>query len=106
MLWEVTPHFDAHDRSQIGWRPTIFVIDEGAAFQGRNPQLTQHTPLRPEGKLVSNLLNQAQHADTDQLRLQWLRLAFAAIEKQGFRPKHCRVESIGARTSNIMLFAE
>ena len=105
-LCEVTPHFEAENSSQTSWRPTIFVLDERAEFQGLNPQLTQHAPLRPEGELVAHLLNQAQNADSDQSRLKWLRLAFAAIEQQGFRPKQCRVESIGPRTSNILLFAE
>jgi hypothetical protein len=105
-LWEVTPHFEARNHARTSWRPTIFVLDDTAAFEGCNPQLAQHTPLRPEGELVVKLLNQAQRADSDQFRLQCLRMAFAALESQGYTPKECRVESIGSRTSNIVLIAE
>jgi len=62
--------------------------------------------LRPEGQLVTDLLNHAQSAESDHVRLQWVRMAFAAIESQGFLPRECRVESIGTRTSNIVLSAE
>lgn len=59
VLWEVTPHFEARNRSRTSWRPTIFVLDEKAKFEGLNPQLAQHTPLCPEGQLIAELLNRA-----------------------------------------------
>jgi hypothetical protein len=105
-LREVTPHFEAADRARIVWQPTTFIVDNSAAFQGIHPHSARYTSLRPEGKLVAHLLNCAQCADSDDLRLHWLRMAFAAIEPHGFVPKECRVESIGSRTSGIWLVAE
>ena len=105
-LWEVTPHYEPENQARTTWRPTTFVPDDEAVFAGTSPRLAQYAAVRPEGEMVAHLLNLAQQSDGDQGRLHLLRMALAAIEPYGFRPKRCRVESIGSRTSSILLFAE
>jgi hypothetical protein len=105
-LWEVTPQYEAENQARTTWCSTTFIPDRDAVFEGISPRAAQYVAVRPEGEMVAQLLNLAQKADGDQGRLHLLRMALAAIEPHGFRPKRCRVESIGSRTSSIMLFAE
>jgi hypothetical protein len=105
-LWEVTPQYEPENQARTAWRPTTFIPDDEAVFAGTSPRLAKYAAVRPEGEMVAHLLNLAQQADGDQGRLHLLRMALAAIEPHGFRPKRCRVESIGSRTSSILLFAE
>lgn len=110
-LWEVTPRFEVGDVSRIGWRATTFAADDQARFVVNDNEESQTLParfvaLRAEGEAVAALLNRAEHAPCKADRTTLLRRALGEMASRGFRPRECRVETIGTRTNNIWLIAE
>jgi hypothetical protein len=110
-LWEVTPRFEVGNLSHTGWRPTTFAVDSDASFMLNDNEESIARPsrfvaLRAEGEHVAELLNRAEHADSEADRTRLLVMALAEMASRGFTPKECRVETIGTRTINIWLIAE
>jgi len=112
LLWEVSPNtiIDSAAPQKL-FRPTEFLPEQEATFEVLSEtewftRATRYIPTRPEGFAVAELLAQAQHATTDDLRTYWLRKALASLAAAGFTPREWRVETIGNRTGSIWLIAE
>jgi hypothetical protein len=110
MLWEVSPNaiIDNHDKTQFV--TTEFLPDHQATFEFVSEsewytRPTRYVCLRPEGALVCELLNRAQHA-TGKERTDLLAQALGALQLAGFRPREWKVETIGERTGSIWLIAD
>jgi hypothetical protein len=109
-LWEVSPNavIDNHDETQFV--ATEFLPDSEATFEFISEdewytRPTRYIPQRPEGALVTELLNRAQLASGNE-RNHLLGQALAALQLAGFRPREWKVECIGPRTGSIWLIAE
>lgn len=111
LLWEVSPNVIVGETHERLFLPTEFLPEPEATFDVQSDETwftraTRYIPTRPEGFAVAELLAQAQHATTDELRHYWLRKALAALVPAGFQPREWKVETIGNRTGSIWLIAD
>jgi len=109
-LWEVSPNAVIDNHDAIQFLATEFLPDHDATFELISEsewytRPTRYVSLRPEGTLVSELLNRAQHT-TGNVRNHLLGEALAALKIAGFRPREWKVETIGQRTGSIWLIAD
>jgi hypothetical protein len=111
MLWEVSPNLNLDNLTDLHHVETEFMPDEGATFEVISDEEwytcpTRYVAVRREGNEVVDFLTRAQHAVTQEARLDWIHKALAALESLGFTPREWKVETVGERTGSIWLCAE
>jgi hypothetical protein len=109
-LWEVTPGKFVINHTQSKFIATEFIPHPEATFEtvagGLVGQHCRYMPVRPEGVLVADYLNQAQRSSSRRDLMRWLKQALAALADAGFQPREWKVEAFGDRVGSIWLIAE